>query len=716
MGPLVVWWLVLEGLGLIALPLTFRLFSARAGHGYTFGKLIALLLISYVAWSLGSAGMPYHLALAVGVGGFVALNAALGWYGRDEIGAWLRTDGPRVILTHDAFWTFGFLFFAWQRSLGPEIFGAEKYMDFAFFNTLTRTDVMPPQDPWMSGQTFNYYYFGYLMFANLARLSPIPNHIAYNLCVATAGGLGFGQMSAIGLTLTRRLSFGFLTGVVTMILGNLDGFLQLIEKGGFVQFDYWRSSRIVAKGDTINEFPYFTTIHGDLHPHFIVLPVTALLLALLLDPERFLKRSDANGGMQSFRDLWAYVPVTFVLASMIVISPWELPVGAMVTFLLLARPLPLRSLLSLGGLRTGLTVVGMLVAGYVLYLPFYLHFAAPTVAPGPNEMCVGSACVKVAQTSLAEFLTVFGALLFPAALFLGAESGAKLSLTPEKRQLLVAAVVLVTVIALLAGNAVLVVLIAFIATAFACAYASEDSERRAPILLLVAASAALLACELVYIKDPYGEKLYRMNTVFKLYFEAWLLLSIAAPWCWAQLLEPKWLPARARSVVLLTVGALFLASCAYPIGITATRLRGRFAPVTLDGTEYLSREHPDDFAAIRWVRENVTDLPVVLEATENPYSYYARFSSNTGLPTVMGWANHEGLWRSHEPGVEQRKAEVIRMYKAPTLEEITPLLDRYHVKFVIVGELERKDYGSGVDKFQALHVAFARGGTTVYER
>ena len=707
MGPLVVWWVVLEGLGLIALPLTFRLFSARAGHGYVFGKIIAVLLVSYVSWILGVAGVPFHVALALSGVGFALLNLLLGWRDREALGEWLAADGRRTLLLHDAFWTFGFLFFAWQRSLGPEIFGAEKYMDFAFFNTLTRTDVMPPQDMWMSGKEFNYYYFGYLMFANLARLTPVANHVAYNLCVVTVGGLGFAELAAIGLMLTRRLPFAFLTGAVGMLIGNLDGLLQLLEKRGFTQFDYWRSSRIVAKGDTINEFPYFTTIHGDLHPHFIVMPVTILLLALLLDPQGVASkvRRAADAAAATFRDLWPYLPVTFVLAAMICISTWELPVAATVTFLLLGRDLPL---FAWRRIQVGVAVVVMLVASYVLFLPFYLHFAAPTG---------GGVGFKFAQTSLAEFLIVFGALLCPPALFLAAEAGARFSIKAEVRQLVAALLVFLVVLAYLAGNAVFPTLLIFGSVALLCSFATDDGERRAPILLLVTASIALLACELVYIRDPYGEKLYRMNTVFKLYFQSWILLSIAAPWCWAQLVARKGVPASMRAVALATVGTLLLASCAYPVGITATRLHGRFAPQTLDGTEYLSREHPDDFAAIKWMRETVAGLPVVLEATGNPYSYYARFSTNTGLPTIMGWGNHEGLWRSNDPDVGRRSQDVAHLYNAPTLEAVAGLLDQYHVKYLVVGEIERKDYqAAGLEKFAALRVAFAHGGTTIYER
>jgi len=706
MGPLVIWWLVLEGLGLIALPLTARLFSARADHGYAFAKIIAVLLITYVSWLFACAGLAFHIALALSVTAFVALNIALAWQARKMLSDWWRGPGRRALLLHDALWTFGFLFFAWQRSLGPEIFGAEKYMDFAFFNTLTRTDVMPPQDMWMAGTGFNYYYFGYLMFANLARLAPIANHIAYNLCVVTVGGLAFSQMAAIGLMLTRRLPFAFLTGAVTMLIGNLDGFLQLVEKGGFTQFDYWRSSRIVQHGDTINEFPYFTTIHGDLHPHFIVLPVSILLLALLLDPDR-LRRADPGAPARSFRDLWPYVPVTFVLASMIVISPWELPVGAMVTTLLLGRWLPLRPLFSWPRFQLVLLIGAMLVTAYILYVPFYLHFAAPP----------GGVGFKVAQTSLIEFLIVFGALLLPPLLFLATEFAQRFSIPPEQRQLLAAGGVLVTVVAFLAGNAVFILLLVLGGGAFAVAYATDDIERRAVALLIVAASIALLACELVFIRDPYGEKLYRMNTVFKLYFQSWILLSIAAPWCWAQLLEGKSVPAKMRSLAFSTGSMLLIAACAYPIGITATRLANRPIPATLDGTEYLEREHPDEFAAIKWLRETVTDLPVILEASGNPYSYYARFSSNTGLPTVMGWGNHEGLWRNNDAEVGRRASEVAQIYNAPTLEEIVPLLDKYKITYIAVGELERKDYkAAGLEKFSPLRSAFHRGGITIYQR
>jgi len=183
----------------------------------------------------------------------------------------------------------------------------------------------------------------------------------------------------------------------------------------------------------------------------------------------------------------------------------------------------------------------------------------------------------------------------------------------------------------------------------------------------------------------------------------------------ATLISRQWEWSPAPRVIAALGGFLLVAACAYPVGMTLTRGNSPW-PLSLDGTAYLEREHPDDFAAIAWLRQNVSGQPVLLEASGDPYSYYARFASNTGLPTVMGWANHEGLWRGHDQIVEARKRDVKQVYAAPTLEAAAPILDRYGVKYILVGDLERHDNKQGLQKFDELKVVFRQGQTTVYER
>jgi len=709
MWAVILWWTVLEGLGLLVLPLTFALFSRRAGGGYPFTKILALLLFTYVSWLGG-----YVLPMSVSVGCTLATIAIIGlvaaWLQRDALVDWLREGGWKAVLRYDLLWTVGFLFFVWQRSMVPDIFGAEKYMDFAFLNALSRTEGMPPPDPWMTGKTLNYYYFGYLMFANMARIVPLPAYISYNLCIATIGGLAFSQTSALVLHLTRRWGLAVLGGAMSTMLGNLDGFFQLLERGSLTGMDMWRSSRIVGRflsggsdATTINEFPFFSTVHGDLHPHFMGFPVTILLIGILLD-ERLFPSSDEKEPTGPYHRWVPYILVSFVLGAMVAISNWELPIGILLVALLAGRRQAFFPLISKERVAFVLRLVAVVIAArYVWFLPSYLGI----------DLAPSGVGVRLATSSLSEFLTVFGLMLFPAAAWLAVRAPESIPGGAEARHLLVAASILLVIVAALAGNAVIPFLVLLLAGSVWLAYARADAAERGLYLLVAVALAALLACEIVYIKDSYGERLYRMNTVFKLYFQAWIILAIAGPWCLDRMMKHRWGIPFLRKAVLAAVAGLVAASACYPIGVTLDHLGSPRR--TLDGNAYLQRDHPDDFAAVTWLRKNVPGMPVILEASGNPYSYFARFSSNTGLPTVMGWANHEGLWRKHEPDVGIRVGHVRQMYNARTLEEIQPLLDQYDVRYVIVGKLEHRGYHpAGLKKFSALDAVFRSGQTTIY--
>jgi YYY domain-containing protein len=696
MWPVLCWWVVLELIGVATLPLLFPLFSPSAAHGYPFAKIVGLLLITYLTW-LAAYVIPLPTALMIVTGALAVAGALAAWMQRAAMSEWLRTGGVGVIARHAGLWTTGFLIFVWLRSMAPEIFGAEKYMDFAFLNLLSRTDSMPPQDPWMTGETINYYYFGYLAFANLVRIVPLPSYVSYNLCIATVGGSAFALTAAVVVQITQRWALAPLGGAMSALLGNLDGCLQFFAKGTLRGMDYWRSSRVVANGDTINEFPFFSTIHGDLHPHFIVLPVGITFLALLLD-DRW------NGPQEERRGLSIAVHalIAFVLGSMIAISPWELPAAAVVSFLLLGRSQPLSPLFARPRLQLIARLVAIFAVAYVLFLPFYREFAAPP----------GGVGWKVASSSLGEFLTVFGGLLFVPIVLIIARAWPVIPFTPESRQLMIAAAGLAVLIAAVAGNGVLPFLSIVLAGALVAAYASDDADDRRGFLLLAAAAIPLLACELVFIKDAYGDKLYRMNTVFKLYFQAWTMLAIAAPWSVHRLVKQSWSWRPFPQTVLSGLALLLAASACYPLGILSDRVS---RSLTLDGNAYLRREHPDDFAALDWLRHNAQLDDVLLEATGNPYSYFARFSSNTGNPTILGWANHEGLWRGHDQDVMRRHGEIGRIYNSGSLSEARPLLDQYKVHWIIVGDLEHETYKpEGLKKFSELQVAFNSGKTTVY--
>jgi uncharacterized membrane protein len=106
-----------------------------------------------------------------------------------------------------------------------------------------------------------------------------------------------------------------------------------------------------------------------------------------------------------------------------------------------------------------------------------------------------------------------------------------------------------------------------------------------------------------------------------------------------------------------------------------------------------------------------------MEATGDPYSEFSRVSSHTGIPTVLGWANHEGLWRSNAPEVNERARMIYAFYASPNLglQQAYGILQRYGVTHVVVGGLERQTYPAAarVGAYPFLKPVVT-GETTVY--
>ena len=221
-------------------------------------------------------------------------------------------------------------------------------------------------------------------------------------------------------------------------------------------------------------------------------------------------------------------------------------------------------------------------------------------------------------------------------------------------------------------------------------------------VLSAAGVACLLGPEVLYVRDEFdGGPLFRMNTVFKLDYQAWLLLGLAGigALAWWR----TWLPRRAARLLVGAVAAVALAGAlVYPIAGTYARKGGFDRSPTLDGLGWLRDRAPGDVAAIDWLNDNAPGRAVVLESVGEDYSAFghARISTFTGLPTVLGWPGHELQW-GHDAG--SRQEDVATLYETTDEETARELLDRYGIRYVVVGPLERTDHGdAGVAKWDRL--------------
>lgn len=780
------WLLVLELVSLAGLPLARRLFPHLPGAAYPLARPLGLLAGAYLLWLLSSLGFlrVEGISFAFALAAVLAVGLAGG--GR------LR-PGPnelRPALTAEVVFVVTFLAAAWLRSFVPQIEGTEKPMEFAFLNSIMRNGSVPPQDPWLSGYAISYYYFGYLMVAALAKTAAVTPAVAFNLGIATLFALTFTGAFALVRAMVARHSgdsphrrvpfvFGGIAGLTLTVMGNLEGFLEVIHSRGLLPASFWRwldlkdlleapqpgpwmpdrylwwwrASRVINDrsplGDpmeVIDEFPFFSYLLGDMHPHVLALPFVVLAAALavewalrlrhrpgLLSHCRFLVAAAVGIGALGFLNTW----------------DWPIYVGLFAAATWVARS-------GTAGRLRSTVIIGAALAltGLFAYLPFFLSFRSQASGVLPHFL---------SPTRLSQYLVMFGPLLIPTAalaverlsasgrsarrtalrwwvglfatpyVLLLAIGGALLLLPAgqdvlaglqgmdQTKALLNGATwfqVLVRVLtAKLASPWMMLVVTALIAAALArltrpspSPVVGRGEADLLPDVCLAMVGLALAltwAVEFVYLRDYFGT---RMNTVFKFYYQAWVLLSLSGSFA-AYYLWSRWGP-KVRLAFGTPVVMLFCMGLIYAPLSLWTRTEGLSGQATLDGTSHLARYRPEEYQALAWLQNNVPGAPVILEAVGISYSEFARVSADTGLPTLLGWDFHEMQWRGTSDH-NARQEDVERLYTTRSWPEALALLQEYHVRYVYIGRVERQAYGEDAGELLAsmLPVAFRSTGT-----
>jgi YYY domain-containing protein len=728
-------WALIELIGLGAAPLAGVLLARLPGAGLGLGKVLGLLLVTWLIWLGGSLTLvPYgagSAALWIAlVCAFGLLAWVRGWEGRRAVArgeprGWLarrrwrrlaaRVPEPdplraRLFWGAEAVFAVAFAAMALLVAFSPDVWNTEKPMDMAFLNASNRADTFPPEDPWLVGADLNYYYLGHLAMAVLVKLTAVAPDHGYNLAVAALFGLTAAAVFTVGGTVWAAargtpgtVRAGLAAVGLVLVAGNLEGARLLIADGGPLrEYDWFAATRVDP--DTITEFPWFSFLLGDLHAHVLALPFTLLALAFAM--QVVLAGPRVAGRVRlALEACGAALATGFLYA----VNSWSFPVMAGLLALAVVAWLcdPRSEATRPAAVRWLLAVLALSV---LLVLPFHLSF---------DPAARGIGVVKDGRGFagwLRDELLVFGSLLvFVAIAYAGRLVGTR---RPGRNAVWIA------VGAVFAGS-LLAALgwahVALLAALLLVALHALLSPRTAPParlvwLLISGGVACLLGPELLYVRDEFDDSaLYRMNTVFKLDYQAWLLLGLGGIGALAWWRE--WLPRRlGRWAFGALALAVVLAAAVYPVAGTYARKDGFDATPTLDGLGWLRDRAPGDPGAIAWLNDHAPSGSVVLESVGNDYSAFGhgRISTFTGLPTVLGWPGHERQW-GHD--VDARADDVARAYSTPTAAGARPVLDRYGVRYVVVGPLERTDYGdAGTAKWAQLgRRVYSREGTDIWE-
>ncbi len=716
---------LVEITGLVGTPLAAFVFRRLPGGGLGLARPIAILMATYPAWLLANLHLlPYGVPSALLGVAFLLVASAATW----ALGPLRRSDPDRsqkvrLWVVAEALFVIGFVACALLRSYVPDVWQTEKPMDMAFINAINRSPWFPPHDPWLSGATINYYYYGHYIVAWLIRLTGVEPSQGFNLGLA----LFFGMSASAVFTVTASLSQAasrrgtasertpILAGLsavsFALLLGNLAGGVQFLQAPSLLgSYDWWSPSRVIP--NTINEFPFFSFLLGDLHPHLMAVPLAMVTLGYALQlavagPGLAAKGALVKGGRRLTRLLApsAELLVAALLAgSLYAVNGLDYPTqaGLVLLGLTLWLTAPATRRRWPGSLAWG---AGWLSASVVFFLPFWLHFVPPS----------GGLGLVLSHAPFGQFVLEY-ALIY--GLFLWIVGRA---FTDRIRQFGipgrylawngVAALVLLVLIAPVRVDGVLL-LAASVLFALQAAMAKREPGSIRFFWLLAAAGIALSGVgEVVYIRDVFaGTPAYRLNTVFKFGFQGWLMLAVVAGvgafWVQRRLRTPT---RRLWQVIL--VGLVGLAAV-YPVLGTYAREAKFVGPPTLYGMRWLA---PGDVAAIKWIQSNVEGAPTLLEEVGPDYdpAGRGRVSTYTGLPTVLAWPGHEIQW-GHDSGL--RWEAIHEIYSTVDLQNARGLLIRYGVRFVFVGSLERADYPpAGLAKFSQLGtLVFSDAGAQVY--
>jgi uncharacterized membrane protein len=242
------------------------------------------------------------------------------------------------------------------------------------------------------------------------------------------------------------------------------------------------------------------------------------------------------------------------------------------------------------------------------------------------------------------------------------------------------------------------------------------------VLILGGVSVFLIVVpEFFYLRDIYTTY-YRANTMFKLVYQAFIMLSLVSSYAFARSFTRFPLSRNifklSAEVCILLVGVITISLVGiYPYFAVGSYYNNLKTYIGLDGISYLSRLYPDDYQAINWLNSHIAGQPIVLEAPGDSYTDYERISANTGLPTILGWSVHEWLWRGTYDVVPPRASDIQTLYETTDLTTAKQLLKKYHISYVYIGTLEEQKYPHlSVGKFQTLgDIVYQHGTTTIYQ-
>jgi YYY domain-containing protein len=834
---LIKWFFLFEILGWITFPITFKLFKGSADKGYSISKILGLLLWGYIYW-LGNSfqilensitGTVFALFLLIVGSIFFIRNISF-----PSLVNWCKQN-IKIIAFFDALFLFAFISWAIIRAANPEIIGTEKPMELAFITSIFRSPSFPPSDPWLSDYAISYYYFGYLMVTMIMRICGTVSGVAFNLTISAWFALAAVVSSGILFNLlffrrdwpkekrliNRLLLFSLLAPLMILIVSNGEGLLEVLHsKGVFWRMDsnnqmtssvwqwvgikeltdppplpldwmpgrvgstwWWRASRVLQdytlngqSREIIDEFPFFSFLLADLHPHVLSMPFVLLVIYFGFSIFNQPGIPDLlNTKLRFYLKMPQVWLSGFILGGLIFINTWDFPI-----YFGLFVLIDLFQIIKAVGITNQVIKhvfsysIALGIFSVLLYSPFLLGLSSQAGGFIPSLIFrtrgihfivmfltqiffISWFLIAINRESLFKkdfnstiltgifvsvllllFSVIFALLPVFASKFLDFIANlTKINMSTRQLNLNSAASGLLGIFG--ADNFSDLIqeslnrlinepfVIFFLLLLFALCFVgiinrkhdykniNIEEKKEIPIrfvqILIILGALLIFIPEFFYLRDQFG---WRMNTIFKFYFQAWIIFSLAAAYSIVEIFSRSKTNLKMGISLLLVI--IFMGTgLIYPFFALPDKTNSfRNIDWSLDGNNYFKNSNPLENEAITFL--NTVPYGTVAEAVGGSYSNYGRISKISGLPSVLEWPGHESQWRGGATEIGNREFDLKDLFITSNWNHAKAILEKYEIHYVFIGFLEKSAYPISFNKFdENLEKIFNNSEVTIYE-
>jgi YYY domain-containing protein len=772
----VAWLILLELLALAVFVSLAPTLKALPDAGFGLCKLGGLFFVSIPLWMIVAWGFAtLSWVLAVLLVGLVLLLGCFRFFHNKPLLAQLWRERRRMLVIVELITVCTFVGMIALRFSNPDLWhpyrGGEKPFEMAYLTGVLRTKTLPPYDPWFSGGVQNYYYGGWFLVSSIARIVRTSPSVAFNLALAAFASLtaatAFSASSALAKTSwidRNQMSgetvsesgrsvrvAGFLGAGLVLLGSNAAPALEVLRAvgKGSLKRDWWSYSRVIPKSTAITEFPAWSFLFGDLHPHLMGLPILCALIVtscafVLYQGEGFVAGNPLELSPKRFRGIprelvWG-LAFGLILGLIRATNTWDFPMSCAISVFAIAwsfwrgyvRP-PNGGEWSITPVRRREQCKGMAVVLLGLCFALFVCWAPYTWRGQVFDAGVARNSDPTPIWSWVVHFGWFGAVTLLTAGFELWPRGTAFVRGRAVTFLIGAVLTAAGLLLLLPSDGVLMVdgVLALLCLGVVL---RRKSTTHSPAALIMLGSAWGLGAlvEIVTILNDNG----RQNTVFKFWYQMWLLLGIGSAAALAEVFASanhlsrmeifevakrffaglRGSRSEAGAEGLVRSGPQFSQTLAVGLVGLGLAFSGSFFGLavnprasdrvsrsikSLDGSAFLSVDFEvsdngtqlrpnQELGAVEWLRENVRGLPVIAEAPGIGYSWRSRMSWLTGLPTVLGWPYHESQQRRpFGASISMRQTDLKILYTSTSDDEVLTVLRRYSIQYVVLGGVER---------------------------